>query len=78
MVSISAKMRRTIVHAFAGLVSIHSKNGEIFFRTSSMINAGKVSKLRNPQESFHFCSHVQHHVSGHDSLLLGPPDLPVQ
>jgi len=32
MVSISAKMRRTIVHAFAGLVSIHSKNGEIFFQ----------------------------------------------
>ncbi|MEI7681533.1 MAG: hypothetical protein WCK07_19180 [Betaproteobacteria bacterium] len=42
MVSISAKMRRTIVHAFAGLVSIHSKSGEIFARTSSIMDAGKV------------------------------------
>ncbi len=63
---------------FFSLLSIHPKSGESFFRTSSMIDAGKVSKLRNLQESFHFCSHVQHHLSGHDSLLLGPPDLPVQ
>ena len=41
-------------------------------------DAGKVSKLRNPQESFHFGPHVQHHLSRHDSLLLGSPDLPVQ
>ncbi len=63
---------------FFSLLSIHPKSGESFARTSSMMDAGKVPKLRNPQESFHFCSHVQHHLSGHDSLLLGPPDLPVQ
>jgi hypothetical protein len=39
-------MPRTIVHALVGLVSIHSKSGEIFARTSSMMDAGKVSTLR--------------------------------